>query len=203
VVPILLVALAPTPSVEGLFSINDFPQYVLEAEKSYRIPTRTLVGLDGKPVWCDVEQASGEPRLDKHTCNIIKKRARFAPAKWIDGTPSYALVRQPITWAVNQIPTGYTVDLELAVNKLPADETSPVMMALSIAVDEQGKSVSCTSSTPPPTNQLPKWSEDPALARLACSEMMKSWTFFVPKDAVGRPVRSIQNARVIIGELRK
>jgi hypothetical protein len=191
----LMVQLAATPNSD-IFKVDDFPEFLLESKKSYQIPARILVGLDGNPISCDVEQPSDKRRLDKYTCDILVKRARFAPPKWHDGTPAHGLYRQKISWAFES-PTVLGADLDIAVNKLPIGVKTPAQIFLNVDVDTKAVAVSCANAPPWPT---PNRSDQAELVRLACGELIKSWKFFVPKDASGQPLRTIQNFAVLIGE---
>ena len=196
----LMVQLAATPD-SGVFRVDDFPEFLLESGKSYQIPARILVGLDGKPISCDVEQPSDKRRLDKYTCEILVKRARFAPPKWHDGTPAHGLYRQKISWAFES-PTVLGADLDIAVNKLPVGVKAPAQIFLNVDVDTKAVAASCANA---PSNSLPSpnRSDQAELIRLACGELIKSWKFFVPTDASGQPLRTIQNFVVLIGEERR
>src|SRR4051794_14999578 len=89
----------PIPDVRAIFSADDMPAYVQAAGVTRSVPTRTTVRLDGIPQDCGVERTSGDPKLDLYTCAIILQRARFSPAKWVDGSPVEAIIRVPVTWS--------------------------------------------------------------------------------------------------------
>src|SRR5579875_2069435 len=81
----------PVPDVRALFSFDDMPAYVQSAGITRFVATRTTVRADGTVQDCTAERGSGDPNLDRYTCAITVKRARFVPAKWIDGSSSYAV----------------------------------------------------------------------------------------------------------------
>ena len=197
---LLQMTAAQPVGLQGLIRVDDMPDYVLQGSKSYRVQTWTLVAPDGKPLKCDVEYPSGERRLDKHTCSLIMKRAKFGPVKWTDGTPAHGLYRMAIGWSFNR-PMPTEADLTIAVVKLPKGMASPAFLRLIVAVDELSQPQSCSSeprlfeSTPTPDNA--------ALVAAACSEFLKRWKFITPADDSGRPVRTIQNASVEVRALEK
>jgi hypothetical protein len=189
------------PDVRAIFSADDMPTYVQEAGITRFVPTRTTVRSDGTAQDCGVERTSGDAKLDLYTCAIILKRAKFEPAKWIDGTPVYAIVRVPITWSIGGAPAesevqkAYPPDLELSVNHLPARAGKRVHLALMLAVDESGRVVSCGQWLPAWKHAHPK--VYPELLQIACQQMTSQYTAVPPKDVSGKPVRSVQSASVV------
>src|SRR5438270_10263019 len=115
------------PDIRALFSYQDVPDYLIRSEEVRRtVYTRTTVRADGSIQNCVSEVPSGDAKLDAYTCALIVRRAKFAPAKWIDGTPAYGVLRFPVSWSVTEsIPADEDVlksvdpDLELSVNQLP------------------------------------------------------------------------------------
>lgn len=173
------------------FKVDDFPSYF--QGRSASVLTRTTVDLSGRPQICEIEVSSGEPKLDKHTCDIIMKRARFEPARWLDGTAALAVVRMPVRWASDETLTT-RADIELSVNRLPPRFKSPVHLRLLLAVDAQGKIVDCASERLPaseddqqPTSQL---------IDLSCAEARRGWSPIPAPDSSGAAQRSIQNVSV-------
>ena len=189
------------PDVRAVFSPDDMPAYVQMAGITRFVRTRTIVGPDGMPQGCTVEWASGDPYLDAYTCAIIVKRGRFEPAKWIDGSAAYAVLRVPVTWAIggapseSQVQKAYPPDVTLAVTRLPAGAGKHVEVSLEIAVDESGKIVSCNQWLPAFKHFRPK--TFPELLPIACQQMTSKFTVEPAKDAYGKPIRSVQNASVL------
>ena len=94
------------PDVRGVFSVDDFPGDFHGHNGSRVVYTRTTVRPDGGIDSCRVEVSSGDKKLDAYTCAIIMKRAKFEPAKWIDGSPAYGVIRVPVSWTITDtIPT--------------------------------------------------------------------------------------------------
>lgn len=144
------------PDVRSVFSADDMPTYV-QADGVTRFEfTRTTVNPSGKAQDCAAERSGGDPKLDAWTCAIILRRARFQPATWIDGSPAFGVLRVPVTWAIGYSPSpsesakAYPPDIDLTVNQLPKGARSPISIVLMIAVDENGKVVSCGE-------RLPQW----------------------------------------------
>jgi len=190
-----------SPDVRGIFSVDDMPGYVEAAGITRIVGTRTTVGLDGVPQDCAAEQSSGDPKLDLYTCAIILRRAKFAPAKWLDGSPAYAIVSFPVTWAINAPPSDSEVEkasppqMTLTVNQLPPGAPKQVRLSLMLAVDASGRIVQCEQWMPASTHTHPK--AYPELLPIACQQMTSQFTALPAKDRTGAPVRSVQTATVV------
>jgi hypothetical protein len=191
----------PIPDVRAVFSSDDMPAYVQIAGVTRFVFTRTTVRADGTPQDCTAETASGDPKLDAYTCAIIVKRARFEPAKWVDGSPAYAILRVPVIWAIGgapaegQVEKAYPPDIALTVNRLPRGAGKRAELALMLAVDETGRVVSCDQWLPASKHFHAK--TFPELLPLACQQMTRAFTAQPAKDASGKPVRSVQSASVV------
>ena len=158
-----------------------------------RVDVRVTVGPDGKIQRCRIEASSEIARLDALTCAIIQDRAKLHPAIGSDGSPSYGVIRETITWAINTIPPPAPGDLELTVKKLPRGVKSPARVPVMFAVDEGGHLSSCTEESRPWKSAVKK---APDLLKIACDAIGKSYAATPALDATGKSVRSIQNAVV-------
>jgi TonB family protein len=177
------------PDVRAIFSYQDYPADLLAAGISGTVFARITVRPDGVVQDCVAEATSGNRELDTYTCRLIVKRARFAPAKWTDGSPAYGVVAVPVTWSIGMPRSEEQgADLELSVNQLPEDARSVVGLALEIAVDETGNIVTCVEY--PSVASRPRYF--PELVRLACQQATTGLTVTPAVDASGRPVRSVQ-----------
>lgn len=191
---------APVPLTAALgFSPDDLPAYVQMAGRNRFVSTRTTVRTDGTVQDCIVERGSGDPKLDALTCSIIQRRAKFQPAKWLDGTPAYGVFRMHMNWVIGRPPSKNELekvnpaDIELSAN-LPAREGRSTEVKVVIAVNEDGRVVGCDED-PPLFDDHTK--RVPELAPIACQQVMGGFTPAPAKDSSGRPVRSVQNATVL------
>src|SRR5689334_6933714 len=106
------------------------------APQSCGVPS--TVAADGTPQDCGAEKGSGDPKLDAYTCAIILKRAKFQPARWVDGSPVYAVLRVPVTWAIGAEPSktedekAYPADMEVSVSRLPEGAGERTSLSLMI-----------------------------------------------------------------------
>ena len=188
------------PDIRTLFTVEDFPQYLLRSGISLTVLTKTTVRPDGTVENCVAEASSGDSNLDAYTCNLIAKRAKFAPARWTDGSPAYGVVRAPIGWMQGNEPPPKEVrqamgpDLALLVNKLPGAAHSPVMVYLLIAADENGRALNCEESPAAAAN--PNLQHFPDLVSAACQQMTAKPSVTPLLDSSGKPVRSVQGVSV-------
>ncbi len=57
------------------------------------------ISADGRVAGCNVTRSSGNSALDSQTCNILKRRAKFTPARDSNGNPTSDTYNPPaITW---------------------------------------------------------------------------------------------------------
>ena len=85
-------------NLASLFSTDDYPQAAIRNEEQGTTAVRLGVGPDGRVTDCSVTQSSGSGSLDAATCNILKRRARFTPAKDQAGNPISDTFSQRIRW---------------------------------------------------------------------------------------------------------
>ena len=75
----------------GWLSGNDYPREMLTQGKESDVSVRLLIDATGKVTKCTSLSHFTEKEFNRITCDLIVKRARFAPAELADGTkvPSY------------------------------------------------------------------------------------------------------------------
>jgi hypothetical protein len=188
---------APDPSNVGKwFSYNDVPLYLVKQNSGvWQVPVRIDVASDGKIVSCEAEVRGRVPALDAHTCNIIRRRAKFRPAQ-IDGVPTHGVYRTAISYFVSESAaeprSPSNADVQVVVNRLPSHLKSPASVKVAFAVDESGGKSSCTADN---TANLRIIRNDPALVPLACEQVVERYRA-TPSNVAGKPVISVQNALV-------
>jgi protein TonB len=95
--PIPPVAIAPPPppapprkvvsaqSAKGdlrtLFSADDYPASAQSSGAEGTVRASLTIGPDGRVTGCNIIQSSGNGSLDSTTCNILRRRAKFTPAR--------------------------------------------------------------------------------------------------------------------------
>jgi len=190
---------APVPTnLHDWFVANDFPPYLgAQSPHLWLVPIRIEVSPDGAITNCVVEASSGERLLDKLTCDLVRKRAKFRAARWLDGSAAYGAYRTRVNWVIvdspQSLPQIYYPDLDLFVKALPSG-SSTSMVRVMFSVDEQGHTSSCVAE---PGGGIERAENLPALVPIACEELLKSYTAVSAKDSSGRPVHSVQDALVL------
>lgn len=193
---VLAAALLSTPEAiryDRWFSADDMPVEVEMRGRLKRVDIRTIVRPDGTLKACEVISGSGDQKLDLFTCDLVKKRGKYKPAKWIDGSPAFGTDGVPIIWAAGSDPYLPGTDLVIEVNKLPSGVRSPNVVGLMVAVDENGRTLECAPQPSGPTRRV---TDHPALVQIACAQILESFNAKALIDDSGNPVRSVQNIRV-------
>jgi TonB family protein len=187
------------PDVRAIFSVDDFPAYLVQEGISRTVYVRATVSPDGTLQSCGAEVSSGDSKLDAYTCQIVVRRAKFSPAKWPDGTTVYGVLRVPINWVISDSPLpdeallkAIAPDLELSVNKLPQGAHKVVGVELEVAADESGRITACEEE---PTFRGDPRKHFPELVPIAC-EQAATLRLSPPTNASGKPMRSVQTVSV-------
>jgi protein TonB len=83
-----------------LFSNDDYPAAALRNEEQGTTVVRLTIGPDGRVSDCAISSSSGSSSLDNTTCSILRRRARFTPAKDQAGNPISDTYTQRIRWEI-------------------------------------------------------------------------------------------------------
>jgi protein TonB len=82
-----------------LFSTDDYPASAASAGAEGTVQASLSIGPDGRVVGCNITRSSGNSALDSTTCNILRRRAKFTPARDSNGqATSDTVSTPPITW---------------------------------------------------------------------------------------------------------
>jgi TonB family protein len=187
----------PAPkNVSEWFFVDDVPEYLIRQSGLWLVPVRITVGSDGKIRDCDVEGTSGISDLDKRTCRIIMRRARFKPAS-IGGAAAPGVYRTTVTWAVADAPFDRSkvssADIDVTVQRLPAGANSPTQVRVAFVVAPDGTKSSCVVDDVKGFEQI---ENVPALVSIACDLIMEKYPATPVVDQSGVPITSVQNALV-------
>jgi TonB family protein len=93
----------PAQSAKGeirtLFSSDDYPDEALQHGDQGKVQARLSINTHGRVTHCSIIRSSRHASLDNATCNILKRRAQFAPARDANGKAVPDSVVTPlITW---------------------------------------------------------------------------------------------------------
>jgi protein TonB len=81
-------------------SNDDYPPSAIRAEEQGTTRFRLEIGPDGRVSDCTVTGSSGSSALDNATCSIMRRRARFTPAKDQSGNPIGDSTSSSIRWVL-------------------------------------------------------------------------------------------------------
>lgn len=82
-----------------LFSPDDYPAAAQAAGAEGTAQATLTIGPDGRVVGCNLTRSTGNSALDSATCNILRRRAKFTPAKDSNGqATSDTVTTPPIVW---------------------------------------------------------------------------------------------------------
>jgi protein TonB len=84
-----------------LFSADDYPSDALRNGDEGRVRAKLTIGTDGRVTNCSIIESSGTNSLDRTTCSILTRKARFTPATDSNGNPTTdTYTTPPIVWKV-------------------------------------------------------------------------------------------------------
>lgn len=82
-----------------LFSEDDYPAAAQAAGATGTAQAELTIGPDGRVVGCNLVRSTGNSALDSATCNILRRRAKFTPARDSNGNPTTdTMTTPPIVW---------------------------------------------------------------------------------------------------------
>ena len=81
-----------------LFSRADYPLATLSAGEHGSADVKLQISQEGRVRGCTVVKSSGSTTLDLTTCSILKRRARFTPARDAQGRPTDDTYLTTIVW---------------------------------------------------------------------------------------------------------
>ncbi len=74
----------PAIQVSGAFDADDYPAPSLRREEEGVVAVAYVIGADGTVASCEVQDSSGHQALDERTCEVVRTRFQFKPARnWL------------------------------------------------------------------------------------------------------------------------
>ena len=180
---------APHPSRPWV-SLDDVPYGMLTDNTLETVSFRITVRPDGKVRDCVIEVSSGIKRLDAFTCKLATQRTKLRPGTLPDGSTVYGVYRSYTNWWVgDDIPPHFRTlaDVYLTVSQLPPNVTSPTVVRLMSAVDEQGRVFDCVAED----GKVPA-----ELLEIACEQAKMTYVATPVRNEEGLPVKSAQSILV-------
>lgn len=68
-------------NLTAYFSGNDYPAEAIRREETGTVAFKLQIDTRGRVSDCAIEKSSGSASLDRATCTIIRRRARYQPAR--------------------------------------------------------------------------------------------------------------------------
>jgi protein TonB len=85
--------------LRSLFSADDYPASAQASGAEGTTRASLTIGPDGRVTGCSIIQSSGNGSLDSATCNILRRRAKFVPARDSNGNATSDTITTPsIVW---------------------------------------------------------------------------------------------------------
>jgi protein TonB len=82
------------------FSVDDYPLRERRSGAEAQVGFALVIGPDGRVSRCTVTASSGSRRLDRATCEILERRARYSPARSVMGVAIDGRDSGIISWPV-------------------------------------------------------------------------------------------------------
>ena len=197
--------LEPTRSRANLASYvsdSDYPLEALMNGEEGTVGFRLVVGPDGRVANCSVIASSGTPSLDDTTCSIMRRRARFTPARDQYGNPTSDSLSARITWRIAEDEAPPAPDEEAAETPEIVQRTRPVSSlaglasladypAEAVSQSRQGRTALILSVGPDgrvESCEVRASSGSPDLDEAACRVMRERARFTPARDSQGAAV---------------
>ena len=85
-------------NLQSLFTADDYPVEALRNDEQGTVTAQLRIDRTGRVSGCTVAASSGSASLDRTTCEILRRRARFAPGTDSSGRPVSDAYTQRIIW---------------------------------------------------------------------------------------------------------
>ena len=84
----------------SLFSVNDYPAKAVGTGAHGKVDVQLTIDKTGRVSGCAVTHSSGSSLLDTATCQVLRRRAHYAPAIDELGQPIVSATNDEIVWIV-------------------------------------------------------------------------------------------------------
>jgi TonB family protein len=186
-----VIAAAPATPLPW-FNFDDYPQKAFDREWKGTAIFEVLVTPEGRAEDCKITHSTSYDILDKQTCFVAMKRARFSPARGPEGAPVYGTYRGLVRWHrpdQESLQGEPGPDLEISLASLPNGTTRPPAVKLAYFVDARGNMSNCV----PLPESLP---QPQPLINAACNELLGRLPH-TPVSAKAGAVPAVKTAAVL------
>jgi protein TonB len=99
-IALALAAVPASPPVQrgGYVTQDDYPRAALRAGAAGTTAVHLTISAQGRVSECQVTRSAGFDALDKASCDLMLKRARFSPALDKDGKPVEGGYDTHVSW---------------------------------------------------------------------------------------------------------
>lgn len=188
---LILAQVGPPASGGHWITNDDYPPLALRLHHQGVATVELTVDTDGELTNCRPAISTGYAELDQATCNILRARAHYAPAKDDAGQRIGYVYRLHFRWVLpSSQPPPSRPDIELDVNlaAFPKDMVRP-LATLSFIVAANGTVESCHL-------REGEGSGSAKLDTAVCAAMSKSEAFPPALDRAGKPMRFLRAQKV-------
>lgn len=159
-------------SLQGLFASDDYPDEALDNDDQGQVGIAIRTDPKGAITDCVVEETSKSKVLDKQTCEIVRKRAKFKPALDRQGRAAAGEYRSRIVWKIeDELTPSDPWAVRWVTNYAPDGRTLSCRMEFEGAMTPQPGTTppACDADAPP--NAAPKVADLPgAIGTLVIEE---------------------------------
>ena len=169
--------------------VNAYPAAAVERGQQGSVAYSVLLDTKGKPLLCSLERVEGA-NFGPMICQAALK-ARYRPARDSDGKPAHGLIRSTIRFRLPDAPAmppfGREADLSLNVQPRPGFLEKPTEIAVTAAIDVDGKIADCAFEGNKKEAQL---------ASVACAQLKAQWSGAPVSDGQGNKWRHVRKLNV-------
>ncbi|MGB3795056.1 MAG: TonB family protein [Alteraurantiacibacter sp.] len=94
------VGASPANGPAGWITTNDYARSDLVREREGTAGYRLVIGSNGRVDACEITRSSGHATLDRNTCRLLERRARFNPATNNQGNSTVGTYTGTVTWQI-------------------------------------------------------------------------------------------------------
>lgn len=94
------VAASPRNDPAGWVTQGDYRSSWINRELTGIARFRLDIGADGRVRSCTITGSSGHAELDRATCDLVTRRARFEPARGVDGSRAPGSYSSAVSWQI-------------------------------------------------------------------------------------------------------
>ena len=137
--------------IEGSISDDDYPPEASSRGETGTVTIKFVISTNGRVPVCEIVQSSSSELLDEKSCEIVKERFKFEPARAHNGKAIPEIKTQRITWRIPNGPdrledmTPFDVNYELIVSSDGAVKDCKILKSATPSSLQQPSEAFCAS----------------------------------------------------------